>query len=152
MEKQQTKERTEETLIRILSTDIPGEKSIYSGLTKIKGISWTFSHAICNVLGIDKEKKIKELSQEDIKKIEEFIKNPKLPSFILNRRKDRETGEDKHFTITDLELRKEFDIKRLRKIKSYKGIRHLLGQPVRGQRTKAHFRKSKAVGVKKKKK
>ena len=47
-----------------------------------------------------------------------------------------------------MDLQNEFDIRRLKKIKSYKGIRHSLGQPVRGQRTKAHFRKGRAVGVK----
>jgi len=44
-------------------------------------------------------------------------------------------------------LQTEFDIKRLKKIKSYRGLRHVLGQPVRGQRTRGHFRKNKAVGV-----
>ena len=55
-------------------------------------------------------------------------------------------------TGTDLELQTEFDIKRMKKIKSYKGVRHSAGQPVRGQRTKSHFRKNKAKsgGIKKK--
>jgi len=139
----------EETLIRILSTDIPGNKSVYAGLTRVKGISWSFSNAICNVLRINKKKKIKELTDNEIEKITEFIKNPKVPSFILNRRKDFDTGEDKHLIGSDSELRKEFDIKRLRKIKSYRGLRHATGQPVRGQRTRAHLRKNKAIGVSK---
>ncbi len=45
-------------VIRILSKDIEGKMKIYSGLTKIKGISWALSNAICKVLGIDKEKRI----------------------------------------------------------------------------------------------
>ena len=137
----------EENLIRILATDIPGNMRVYAGLRKIKGVSWSFSNAVCNVLKIDKKKKISELTKEEIDKISEFIKNPKLPEFLLNRRKDFETGKNMHLIGTDLELTKEFDIKRLKKIKSYKGIRHILGQPVRGQRTKSHFRKNKAVGV-----
>ena len=74
--------------------------------------------------------------------------------FLLNRRKDFESGLDKHLSSTDLELQRDFDIKRLKKIKSYRGIRHAAGQPVRGQRTKAHFRKNrgKSVGIKSKKK
>jgi len=44
-------------------------------------------------------------------------------------------------------LRREFDIKRLRKIKSYKGIRHAVGLPVRGQRTKANFRRNRKPSV-----
>ena len=139
--------KEEETLIRILSTDIPGNMSIYSGLTRIKGVSWSFSNAICAIVKIDKNKKIFELSEEEIKKISDFIKNPKVPEFIVNRRKDFDTGESEHVSGVDLDLSREFDIKRMRKIKSYKGIRHILGQPVRGQRTKSHFRKNRAVGV-----
>jgi len=147
--KQVIEEKKGDYLIRILSTDIPGDKEVYAGLTRIKGVSWNFSNAVCKVLGIDKKKKIKELTEKEIEMVSEFIKNPKVPEFILNRRKDFEDGKDKHLIGADLELRKEFDIKRLRKIKSYRGLRHALGLPVRGQRTKAHFRKEKALGVKK---
>ncbi len=136
-------------LVRILSTDIPGEKNIYTGLTWIKGISWGMSNAICNLLKIDKKKKISDFTKDDIDKIEKAIETAKFPSFILNRRKDLETGENKHLLGSDLDLQKEFDIKRLKKIRSYRGLRHALGQPVRGQRTRSHFRKNKTVGVKK---
>lgn len=145
-------EKHYEKIIRILSTDIEGGMKVYPGLTKIKGISWSFSNAICNKLSIDKRKKISALTEEEIKKITEFAKNPKLPQFIFNRKRDFETGEDRHLIGVEMEMRKDFDIKRMKKIKSYKGIRHMSGQPVRGQRTKAHFRtkKTKGVGIKKK--
>ena len=139
----------EESLIRILSTDIPGNKNVYSGLTRIKGISWNFSNAICSILGINKNKKIQELTPGEIEKISEFIRNPKLPEFILNRRKDLDDGKNKHLFGADLDLQKEFDIKRMKKIRSYKGVRHMTGQPVRGQRTKSHFRTGTSLGVKK---
>ncbi len=138
-------------LIRILSTDIPSNKNLYSGLTLVKGVSWSFSNALCNKLKINKDKKIRELSKEEIKKIEEFIKNPELPNYLVNRRKDRETGKSRHLAVSDADLEKEFDIKRLKKIRTYRGLRHALGQPVRGQRTRSHFRKKgRAVGVSKK--
>ena len=140
-------------LIRILSTDIPGNKKLYCGLTYIKGISWSISNAICKQLNVDKNKKIQDLTKEEVEKISVFIKNPNLPEFLLNRRKDYESGNNKHLYGADLDLQKEFDIKKLKKMKAYKGIRHQLGQPVRGQRTKSHFRKERkrsgAVGVKK---
>jgi small subunit ribosomal protein S13 len=146
---------SEAKLIRILSKDIPGDKSVYVGLQRIKGISWAFSNAVCKMLKIEKDKKIEELSEQEIQKIQDFIKNPKVPKFMINRRKDYDTGDDKHLYGNDLDLQTEFDIKRLKKIKSYKGVRHILGQPVRGQRTKSHFRvnakKTGAVGVKKSK-
>lgn len=133
-------EKAEEFLVRILSTDIPGNKRTIAGLTRIKGVSWSFSNALCHVLKINKNKKIQELSEEEIKKISEFIKNPKLPEFLLNRRRDIETGTSRHVFGADIDLQKEFDVKRLKKIRSYRGLRHALGQPVRGQRTKSHFR------------
>jgi len=135
-------------MIRLFQTDIDGEKNVMVSLTKIKGVSWSFANALCYKLKLDKQRKVGTLSEEEIKKIEEFIKNPELPSFLLNRRKDFDTGKDIHLNTTDLELRKDFDIKRLKKIRSYRGLRHALGQPVRGQRTKSHFRsKGKSVGV-----
>lgn len=133
-------------IIRILSKDLEGDSTVYSGLTKIKGISWSFSNAVCKSLGIDKRKKIVSLSPEEIKKIEMFIKNPQLPEYIMNRRKDLESGENKHLQGTDLELRKDFDVKRLKQIRSYRGLRHTLGLPMRGQRTKSHFRKNRKKG------
>jgi len=145
-------EKNEVNLIRISGKDIISTKKVFVGLTNIKGISWAFSNAVCKILGIDKKKRIQDLSHDEILKIESFIKNPKIPNFLKNRQKDFDSGEDKHLTGSDLDLRKEFDIKRLKKIKSYKGNRHTYGQPVRGQRTKSHFRvnkkKSGAVGVK----
>jgi len=154
MEQEITKKKEDERVIRILTEDIEGRKKIYVGLTSIKGVSWGLSNAVCEILKIDKKRKIGSLTTEEIKKISEFIKNSSVPTYLKNRKKDFETGEDKHYVGTDLELRKEFDIKRLKKIKSYRGFRHMSGLHVRGQRTKAHFRKNKSrgVGIKKKQK
>jgi len=149
----QTKEQEEDKIVRILAKDIEGKMKIYSGLTKIKGISWSLSSAICNILGLDKKRKISSLNDEEIVKITNFIKDSKdIPVSLLNRRNDFETGENKHLVGSDLELKKEFDIKRLKKIKSYRGLRHLLNLPLRGQRTKSNFRKNrrKGSGIKKK--
>ncbi len=153
-EQKTDEEKYKERMIRILSEDIEGGMTIYAGLTKIKGISWSLSNAVCKVLKIDKNRKAGSLTDAEVKKISDFIKNPKIPLFILNRRFDFETGKDIHLTGTNLELQKEFDIKRLKKIKSYRGIRHSAGLPVRGQRTRSNFRKNKAkgAGIKKKSK
>ncbi len=147
-------QKSEDRVIRILSRDIEGRESVYSGLTKIKGVSWSMSNAICKRLGFDKKRKIGSLSEGEIKKIEEFMKNPDIPSYIVNRRHDFETGKNNHLIGADLELKKEFDIKRLKKIKSYRGFRHMGGLPSRGQRTRSNFRKNKAkgAGIKKKNK
>jgi small subunit ribosomal protein S13 len=143
-------ERTE-ALIRIYGYDIPGSRNIYAGLTRIKGVSWAISNATCLKLNLEKTRKIVTLSKDDIAKIENFLNNVEVPEFMKNRRFDRDTGETKHLYTTDLDMAKEFDIKRLKKIKSYKGVRHAAKQPVRGQRTRSHFRtnRKKSGGIKK---
>ena len=135
-----------------MNTDLIGNRSIYIGLQKIKGVGYQFSNAICTQLKFDRDTKANELSREQIKTIETFIKDPKeLSTYLLNRQNDYDTGKTIHLSTTNLKFRKDFDIKRLQKIKSYRGLRHAANLPVRGQRTKAHFRRSgKAVGVKKK--
>lgn len=141
-----------ETLVRIFSYDIPGSKNIYLGLTYIKGVSWAISNAICIKLNIPRLKKVSELTKEEIGEIENFLRELPISNFLKNRRFDPETGETKHFYGTDLDMKKEFDIKRLIKIKSYRGIRHATGQPVRGQKTRSHFRSrknKKTAGIKK---
>ena len=75
-------------LIRILNTDIQADKNTYHGLQKIKGVSYSFSNALCHNLQIDKNKKISELSIEEIAKIEYYIKKTKVKSLILNHRRD----------------------------------------------------------------
>jgi len=142
-------------IVRIANTDILGNIKIFQALTKIHGVSYSFSNAICGYLGFDRAKVIGSFENDEIKKIEDAVKNPLkygLPRFIINRRSDIETGEDRHLLGPDLKLRKEFDVKLMKKIKIYKGIRHALGLPVRGQGTKAHFRTGKSLGVKKSKK
>ena len=137
-----------------MQTDIPGDKKLLVGLTYIKGVGWAISNALCIIMKLNPDKKIADLDKKEIALIEEFLKNPKLPLFLLNRRKDFDTGEDKHILTTKLDITKEFDIRRLKKIRSYRGWRHATGQPVRGQKTRSHFRakgKKKAVGVKRKK-
>jgi small subunit ribosomal protein S13 len=154
-EKSKKPERKEEikfeSLIRILATDIPGDATIYAGLTRIKGVSWSLSNAICHVLKLDKERKVKSLSEVELQTINNFIKNPQVPEWLLNRKKDPATGLSKHLVTAELEMQKEFDIRKMKKIRTYKGWRHAIGQPVRGQRTRSHFRKGVSVGVIKKK-
>lgn len=148
--------KTFRELVRIAQTDIPGNKSLLYGLTAIKGVGYMVANAICNIAAIDKRKKVGDLSDKEIESIETALKElpKKAPSWLLNRRKDFTTGKDLHLIQTDLTLTNEFDIRRLKKIKSYRGLRLQWGLPVRGQRTKSNFRKNKGkvLGVKRKKK
>ncbi|HDL02401.1 MAG TPA: 30S ribosomal protein S13 [Candidatus Pacearchaeota archaeon] len=149
VEEKNYKQKKEEhvVLVRVLGKDIRGDIKINSALTKINGISWGLSNAVCKILGLDRTRYIQDFSKDELKTIEDFMKDPKVPAFLKNRRNDLETGNDLHISGVDLKLVKEFDLKRMKKIKSYKGIRHTVGLPVRGQRTKGNFRRNRKPSV-----
>lgn len=143
-------------IVRITGKDLPGEKSIENALSNIKGIGERAAHAITQKaeeeLEIDAEEKIGELSEEQSEKLEKIVQDPAehdVPSWVLNRRKDYETGKHKHLTESDLDITIKKDIEREKKIRSYKGIRHKRGLRVRGQRTRTTGRSEETVGVKK---
>src|SRR3989338_5512633 len=139
-------------IVRIVNADLDGNKPIIQALRKIKGVSFMFANAVCRLTGVDTTQKTGYLNEEDIKKIEEVLKNPlkfNTPFWMLNRKKNPEDGNDKHLLGADLKFTQENDIRFMKKVRSYKGIRHSFGLPVRGQRTKSNFRrnKGKVMGV-----
>ena len=142
-------------IVRIVNADLKGDVPIRHALTKIKGIGYILANSICNVAEIEKTKKTGHLNEAEVKKIDEVIHNPtkfKIPFWMFNRRKDYETGVDKHVLTSEMDLSKTNDLRRLKRIKSYRGMRHAFGLPVRGQRTRSNFRKNKGkvTGVKRK--
>ncbi|MBS3146238.1 30S ribosomal protein S13 [Candidatus Woesearchaeota archaeon] len=141
-------------IVRVVNTDIKGEVKLASALRRIQGVGFTYSNAVIKTLNMEENIKIGNVSDSDLKKIEDVIINPakyNLPSWLFNRRKNFDSGSDIHLLTSDLKLQKDNDIKRMKKIRSYKGVRHSIGQPVRGQRTRSNFRKGSAIGVNKKK-
>lgn len=142
-------------IVRIAGTDIDGSKKVPYGLSKIKGIGLRTGEVICYLTGIDPQKKIGYLSDEEVKKLEEAVTSLdklNVPVWLLNRRKDFATGKDYHVIGSDLAMALREDLNRLKKIRSYRGIRHELGLPVRGQRTRTSFRKGVTIGVTRRKK
>jgi small subunit ribosomal protein S13 len=140
-------------ILRITDTDVDGTLKVPYALKKIKGMSLSLAHAILNKAGIDPHMRAGFLTEEEIEKIEEIIKDPAkhgIPSWLLNRRKDLETGKDMHLISADIILRTKMDIERLKEIKSWRGYRHAYGLKVGGQRTRTTGRTGKTVGVKKK--
>lgn len=143
-------------IVRIGDKDVPGHIPVGHALTKVKGSSFMFANAVSVVLKLDRKKKVGLLSDSESQKIEDCLRNPTkygIPVWLLNRRTEPETGENKHLISSDLDLAKKFDIRRLQKIKTYKGVRHSLGsKKLRGQKTKSTGRKGKTLGVQRKKK
>jgi len=137
-------------MVRIVGNDIHGERKMIVGLTEIRGIGYMFANTILNILKIDPNQRIGYLSSEQIQSIESIIKNPagsNFPSWFLNRRKDVETGEDKHLITSDIAFTVRNDVEREKTSGSWRGYRHMFGLKVRGQRTRCTGRKGGAVGV-----
>lgn len=149
---EKTQEPAMRQLIRIFNTDIPGNVRLGYGLTKIKGIGLNFAKAFCVRNNIQEDKIVGTMTEAEVRELEGKLKVlSHMDKWYMNRQKDYETGNDVHLLTSDLKFNTEFDVKKMQKIRTYKGLRHAAGLPVRGQRTKAHFRHGRAVGVSKKK-
>ena len=138
-------------IVRIAGTDISGELQLAWGLSKIKGVGYNFAMAICRVLGLDPKMKMGFLTEAEVERIEDALRDPAkygIPSWMFNRRKDYETGKDMHLVGSDLVFYARQDIEREIRIRSWRGIRHALGYKVRGQRTHTTGRLGPTVGVK----
>ena len=111
-------------MARIAGVDLPNEKRVEIGLTYIFGIGLTTSKKILADTGINPDTRVKDLTDEDISKLREYIDH------------NLQVEGDRRRTIA-------FDIKRLIEIGSYRGTRHRKGLPVRGQRSKTNARTRK---------
>ena len=137
-------------IVRIVGNDIPGAKKAIVGLTQIKGIGYSFATAILDTLKINTNTNIGFLSESDVQLIEKLITNPiagNFPVWFLNRRKDIETGANRHLLTSDIPFTLRNDIERERITNSWRGYRHMYGLKVRGQCTRTTGRKGGAVGV-----
>ena len=122
-------------MARIAGVDLPRDKRIEIGLTYIYGIGRTKSKEILAKTGVDPDVRVKDLTEDDIGKLRDVI--------------------DKEYTVEgDVRRQTALNIKRLNEINCYRGRRHRMGLPVRGQRTKTNARTrkgpSKTVAGKKK--
>lgn len=148
------KARKEQQIMRLAETNLDGNLTVGLAIRRIKGVGTMLSNAIIKKSGFG-GRKLGELSDQELKALEGMISDPAkhgVPSWMFNRRKDPQTARDKHLSVSGLEWQKKLDINELKKIKCYRGVRHSLGLPVRGQRTRGAFRKSgKVVGVSRKK-
>ena len=122
-------------MARIAGVDLPREKRVEIGLTYIFGIGLTTSQQIVREAGINPETRVRDLTEEEVVRLREYIdKNLKIEGDLR-----RETAQN---------------IKRLMEIGCYRGLRHRKGLPVRGQRTHTNARTRKGprrqIGAKKK--
>lgn len=139
---------------RITGTDLSGEWYAGYALTRVRGVGARMSQLILKIAKIPLNVRIGFLSDDEVKSIENIIKNPvkyNIPSYMVNRQHDPVSGEDRHINSQDLPIYLKADLDRMKKIRSYKGIRHELGLRVRGQHTRTTGRGGRAVGVQRRK-
>ena len=111
-------------MARIAGVNLPNQKRLEVGLTYIYGIGSSNAREICAALGLSPDTKIRDLTDEEITKLQRFI--------------------DEHYQVEgDLRRERQQAIKRLTEIGSYRGLRHRRGLPVNGQRTKTNARTRK---------
>ncbi len=152
MAKPQEKEQI--NIVRIMGTGLNGNLNVLYGLAKIKGVGIMFSNAVCNVLNLDKYKKIADLSDKDIEKIESYLSGEEkkgIPVWLQNSRAEPETGNNLHMVGKDLDFYQLQLKRKLFKLRTYKGVRLKAGLPVRGQRTCSNFRRNKTLAAMKSK-
>lgn len=111
-------------MARIAGIDLPKNKRVEIGLTYIYGIGRSTATKILEGTGVNPDTRVKDLSEEDVAKLRDYI--------------------DKHCIVEgDLRRNVALDIKRLVEIGCYRGVRHRKGLPVHGQRTKTNARTRK---------
>ena len=140
-------------IIRIANSDVSGEERLGFALTSIRGVGPRISNAIIQKLKLNPEELAGNLTDKNVDEIENAVQNINkfVPSWLLNRQKDYDTGENIHPVSVDLKMVHDDDLNRMKKVKSYKGIRHASGHKVRGQRTYSNGRRGLALGVSKRK-
>jgi small subunit ribosomal protein S13 len=139
-------------VVRLLEVDLDGTKRVRSAILGVKGVGKSLANGILTASGLDSEAFLGSLNEEQIHKLEDAIRNPSkygIPFHMLNRRFDPTTGEHRHLVSSELSFAVRGDIDLMKKTRSYKGIRHELGLPVRGQKTRSSFRTGMIVGVSK---
>jgi len=115
-------------------------------------VGFNFANAIIGALGLNPNNNIGFLTESQVESIEKTLKDPSsvnFPSWLLNRRKDVETGVTTHLITSDVAFTVRNDIEREKLSNSWRGFRHTYGLKVRGQRTRTTGRKGASVGVKK---
>jgi len=137
-------------IVRLHGSNLDGTRLLPYALCELKGIGIRVSKTMIKKLGLDPNVRLGSLSDADVRRLEAILENPAsggIPNWMLNRRKDLDTGRDVHLLGSDLTLKIKEDIDLMKETRSWKGNRHARGLKVRGQRTKTSARKGRSVGV-----
>jgi small subunit ribosomal protein S13 len=140
-------------IVRLVNTDVDGNKDVVIGLNSVKGVGIRTAEIIAKMAGVPRTAKMGDLPEEKTAELEQLITeySEKAPHWMVNRQSDWSSGTDMHIVGVDVELHRRDDINMMRMIRCYRGIRHETGQKVRGQRTRSNGRTGMTMGVMRKK-
>ena len=140
-------------IVRLVNTDLDGNKDLVIALSGIKGVGLRTAEIIVRMAGMPRDVKIGDLPDEKTDELEKLVQeySEKAPHWAVNRQHDWSSGADLHLVGTEVELNNRDDVNVMRMIRCYKGVRHETGQKVRGQRTRANGRSGLTLGVMKRK-
>ncbi len=151
------KSRKAATIVRLAGRDVDGSQSISRAIRNVKGIGFAMANAMSDIVEkeqhLDRRTEIGSLSEQQVSALESVMYHPEehgMPKFMLNRRKEFETGRDMHQIGNDLTFSVRQDITRDVNLRSWRGYRHQYGQKVRGQHSRSTGRTGATVGVMKK--
>lgn len=152
-EVKETKEEEIKYFVRVNNVDLDGTKSVQIALTGIDGVGRRTARIIAIKAKVNPIVQMGSLPDEQVDRLRKVVENYSslIPIWMRNRPLDIYASEGKHMFGTEVVTSRDDDINRMRKIRSYRGIRHEQGQKVRGQRTKSTGRTGATVGVTKKK-
>ncbi len=151
-EQQQTEDENFNFIVRIVNSDIDGQKKTVVGLQSIKGVGKRVAQIVAKKADVDPSMRMGSLSDEKVKEIEALVKSyvEYAPGWAINRQNDYESGADMHLFGNDLDIIQKDDINRMKMIRCYRGIRHEGRHKVRGQRTRSNGRHGLTMGVQRK--
>jgi len=140
-------------IVRLVNTDLDGNKDIVIALSGIKGVGLRTAEIIARMAGLSRDIKIGDLPEEKTAELEKLVQDysEKAPHWMVNRQNDLSSGADLHLVGVEIDLTRRDDINMMRMIRCYRGVRHETGQKVRGQRTRANGRSGLTLGVMKRK-
>eukprot|EP00933_Yihiella_yeosuensis_P057296 TRINITY_DN56986_c0_g1_i1.p2 TRINITY_DN56986_c0_g1~~TRINITY_DN56986_c0_g1_i1.p2 ORF type:complete len:167 (+),score=19.87 TRINITY_DN56986_c0_g1_i1:35-502(+) len=137
-------------IIRMINTNVDGKEKIAYALTAIKGIGRRFANAIVKRANVDINKRAGEVNESEVAAILAVIESPEnfnIPSYLLNRQKDRDTGKSFQNVSSMVDTCLRNDLERMKRNRVHRGLRHHWNIRVRGQHTNSTGRHRKSSSV-----
>ncbi|XP_051029649.1 40S ribosomal protein S18-like [Phodopus roborovskii] len=141
-------------ILRVLNTNIDGQRKIAFAIMAIKGVGRRYAHVVLRNADIDLTKRAGELTEDEVERVVTIRQIPrqyKIPDWFLNRQKDVKDGKYSQVLANGLDNKRCEDLEWLKTIRAHRGLRHFWGLCVRGQHTKTTGCQGRTVGVSKKK-